>query len=34
MKVFIVSSQSLEIFKVFGGLKFTFEVLNIFNYIS
>ena len=34
-RLFRVSSQSLkEIFKVYRGLKFTFEVLNFFNYIS
>ena len=34
MELFRVSTQSLEFFKVFGGLKFRFEVLNIFHYIS
>ena len=33
-KLFRVSSQSLEFFKVCGGLKFRFEALNIFNYIK
>ena len=33
-KLLRVSSQSLEFFKVYGGLKFRSEVLNIFNYIS
>ena len=33
-KLFRVSTQSLEFFKVYGSLKFRFEVLNIFNYIS
>ena len=33
-KLFRVISQSLEIFKVYGGLKFRFEILNIFNDIS
>ena len=34
MKRFRVSSQSLEIFKVYGGFKFRSDVLNISNYIS
>ena len=33
-KLFRVSSQSLQIFKIFGGFKFRFEVLNLFNYNS
>ena len=33
-KLFRVSSQTLEYFKVCGGLKFRFEALNIFNYIK
>ena len=33
-KLFRVSTQSLEFFKVYGGLNFRFEVWNIFIYIS
>ena len=29
-KLFRVSTQSLEFFEVYGGLKFRFEVLNVF----
>ena len=33
-KLFRVSSESLQIFKVFGGFSFRFEVLNVVNYES
>ena len=29
-KLFRVSTQGLEFFEVYGGLKFRFEVLNVF----
>ena len=31
-KLFRISSQSLQIFSVIGGLKFRFEFLNVFKY--
>ena len=33
-KFFRVRSQNLQIIKIFGGLKFRFKILNVFNYKS
>ena len=33
-KLFIISSQTRQVFSIIGGLKFRFEVLNVFNYKS